>query len=509
MSVTDILNTIEDEYSPTLADKSQIPYDNKILGIMSSINEVEAPGEGQRKAEYYHLLALAGRVIAKVSTENGPIKVGDPITSSSMPRVGMKATEAGRVVGIALQDFGSIPNSETTEPVATEPGTILVFINLHWIGNDLSVQEVDGTIAISETPQAKFLATLGLSVNEYGALEIQKLKTEQIEITNPYGITIYDVATGEPRCIISKNGQIQSLAGKCEDLVPSESIEPLPVEESPVEEQAPEEPTFDTIAPAITIIGSTTIDLIVGDTYIDEGATAQDDTDGDITANIVVSNTVDTSVTGIYSVIYTVSDSSGNTAIPVERTVNVVDIASKPPPEESVVDATSPVIILIGEAAIDLIVEDTYIDEGATAQDDTDGDITANIVVSNTVDTSVEGAYIVAYNVADAAGNAADEVSRTVTVTAPADIVPSVITLIGSATVELVVGDTYVDEGVTAIDDVDGDIVSSIITDNPVDTSVSGTYTITYNVSDLAGNAATPVERTVNVIDSTEESLVE
>jgi hypothetical protein len=34
---------------------------------------------------------------------------------------------------------------------------------------------------------------------------------------------------------------------------------------------------------------------------------------------------------------------------------------------------------------------------------------------------------------------------------------------------------------------------------NNVNTTVLGTYTITYNVSDSSGNAATPVTRTVNV----------
>jgi len=41
----------------------------------------------------------------KVTTENGTIQVGDPITSSSTPGVGMKATKAGAIVGMALEPF--------------------------------------------------------------------------------------------------------------------------------------------------------------------------------------------------------------------------------------------------------------------------------------------------------------------------------------------------------------------------------------------------------------------
>ena len=50
-------------------------------------------------------VALSGRVPVKLSTENGPIKAGDKIMLSSIPGVGMKATESGTVVGVALEDY--------------------------------------------------------------------------------------------------------------------------------------------------------------------------------------------------------------------------------------------------------------------------------------------------------------------------------------------------------------------------------------------------------------------
>ncbi len=79
-------------------------------------------------------------------------------------------------------------------------------------------------------------------------------------------------------------------------------------------------------------------------------------------------------------------------------------------------DTTAPVITLTGSATINLEVGDTYNELGATATDDTDGDLTSSIVVTGTVDTSVVGTYIVYYNVSDAAGNAATQVTRTVIV---------------------------------------------------------------------------------------------
>ena len=80
------------------------------------------------------------------------------------------------------------------------------------------------------------------------------------------------------------------------------------------------------------------------------------------------------------------------------------------------VDTTAPVITLLGDATVTIEVGSDYTDAGATASDNYDGDITANITVENPVDTAVVGTYTVTYNVSDAAGNAAVEVFREVVV---------------------------------------------------------------------------------------------
>jgi len=74
------------------------------------------------------------------------------------------------------------------------------------------------------------------------------------------------------------------------------------------------------------------------------------------------------------------------------------------------------------------------------------------------------------------------------------------ITLIGTDA-NISVGDTYTDAGATALDNVDGDITVNITTNNPVDTNTAGTYIVTYDVNDTAGNVAIQVTRTVNVVD--------
>jgi hypothetical protein len=80
---------------------------------------------------------------------------------------------------------------------------------------------------------------------------------------------------------------------------------------------------IDNVNPTITILGSNPASVFKGSSYTDEGATAVDDIDGDITNNIIVTNNVNTSNIGIYSVIYEVSDTVGNT-VSSTRIVNVV-----------------------------------------------------------------------------------------------------------------------------------------------------------------------------------------
>ena len=168
-------------------------------------------------------------------------------------------------------------------------------------------------------------------------------------------------------------------------------------------------------------------------------------------------------------------------------------------------DTTAPVITLLGEAAVEVEQDAEYVDAGATATDDVDGDITSQIVVVNPVDIATAGIYTITYNIADMAGNQAMEVTRSVNVTVPPDTTAPVITLLGTATVDVYQETTYIDAGATAADNVDGDITSNIMIDNPVDTATTGSYTVTYTVSDVAGNAAIPLTRTVNVIEPAPE----
>jgi hypothetical protein len=81
----------------------------------------------------------------------------------------------------------------------------------------------------------------------------------------------------------------------------------------------------------------------------------------------------------------------------------------------------------------------------------------------------------------------------------PGDTSAPILSLTGQADVTVIVEETYSDAGATAMDSADGNISDRVVATNPVNTSVIGTYTVTYNVTDRSGNKAAPVTRIVRV----------
>ena len=96
----------------------------------------------------------------------------------------------------------------------------------------------------------------------------------------------------------------------------------------------------DYTAPVITLNGQSTLSLIEGDVFTDLGSTVTDNS-GEIIDVVVSGDTVDTSVRGTYNIVYTATDSTGNTSS-TTRTVSVLD------PIEWSEDFSSPVNILDG-----------------------------------------------------------------------------------------------------------------------------------------------------------------
>lgn len=79
------------------------------------------------------------------------------------------------------------------------------------------------------------------------------------------------------------------------------------------------------------------------------------------------------------------------------------------------------------------------------------------------------------------------------------DTTPPVLALLGANPVALVQGQPFVEPGFTAVDDVDGVITNRVIVSGVVNPYAVGEYTLTYSVSDIAGNTTT---RTRSVVVS-------
>jgi len=113
------------ETSKAFVKKATQSSAQKAIGIISTNPFAEVLAEGVfARDENAKAVALAGRVPVKVSSENGPIAVGDYLTVSSIPGVAMKATGAGVVVGKALENY----SNSNTAAVAK----IQTFVNLSY-----------------------------------------------------------------------------------------------------------------------------------------------------------------------------------------------------------------------------------------------------------------------------------------------------------------------------------------------------------------------------------------
>ncbi|MGL5366459.1 MAG: immunoglobulin-like domain-containing protein, partial [Plesiomonas shigelloides] len=132
---------------------------------------------------------------------------------------------------------------------------------------------------------------------------------------------------------------------------------------------------------------------------------------------------------------------------------------------------------------------------GVSASDREDGDLTAQIRVEGSVDTQRIGLYPLIYKVSDSDNNQTEQV-RTVEVY---NMKP---TFSGIADTSLILGTAFDPlAGVSAQDEEDGDLTSHIKLSGSVDSNTVGRYTLTYQVSDSAGQTVTQA-RNVTVKES-------
>lgn len=250
----------------------------------------------------------------------------------------------------------------------------------------------------------------------------------------------------------------------------------------------------DTTKPIITVDGANPYQIEQGSClpFIDPGASANDGCAGPVPVTRTISGpggltAVDNNTPGIYTVTYTATD--GSHPATATRTVLVGHF----PADEIDQPATAgpPTITLNGDDQVTLECGSNFNDPGATA---TACGSSVPVTTSGSVDTHTPGVYTITYTATNSGGTA--ETHRSVTVE---DTTAPVITLNGANPLQVECHTSFTDPGATANDACSGSV--PVTATGSVDPNTPGTYTITYTATD-GTHAATPVTRTVNVVDT-------
>lgn len=271
----------------------------------------------------------------------------------------------------------------------------------------------------------------------------------------------------------------------------------------------------DTIKPVLTLtepVSEINVEYNDAD-FVDPGATAVDSFEGEVeVVSVIISVNDDGSEgeriddfsamvqrVGRYKVVYTASDSSGNTAV-ASRYISVKhDIT---PPVVSIVSPES------GFVTVSLVNGDTYVEPTATAFDAYDNRTWTNdeLEKESNVDASTAGNYEVVFSATDASGNTGIAVAPVYVTTQESPV----ITLIGEESVRIEEGGVYQDAGATAVYADEHGVSHSVnVTANiQVDTDVPGFYNVVYNASNGAVPAV-PVTRKVEVVPRLNASAIE
>jgi hypothetical protein len=154
-----------------------------VIGVVSRLSDVSDfnnIGNNINKQDNPLPVALNGRVLVKVSEENGPIEIGDKLTlSATLPGYAMKQTETGNSIGFAL------------EPSRTGADKIMVFLKLGYeqikvaanaAGDQLTLTENDQDLAGGSLLNVKAITSLGgkWSIDEAGNLVVEVIKAKQL-----------------------------------------------------------------------------------------------------------------------------------------------------------------------------------------------------------------------------------------------------------------------------------------------------------------------------------------
>jgi PKD repeat protein len=292
------------------------------------------------------------------------------------------------------------------------------------------------------------------------------------DVTNPTPYTRSGITNGT---VITSHPSTQFYTVTATDAAGNVTIKKLTVNSS-----------ADVTKPVISLKGSNPVYVEVGSAYVDSGATASDFYFGNFTSQIATTSNVNTAKTGTYTVSYNVTDSSGNAATTVTRTVIVRD-------------TQKPVITITGGNTMYVDVFSTFNTPAATVSDNYNTGLSYT-VTGGPVNTYVLGTYTLFYNAVDSSGNAAATETLTVIVR---DVTAPELTMIPPDTMVIDVKTlTQVPEpGYLIRDNYYPNSQITVATQGIVDLNTVGLYAKKYIVSDPSGNVDSSHIRYYNIVD--------
>src|SRR3990167_6820897 len=200
----DVVSLVE---NPGVIDKTNSAYSKELLGVvsyhtaqLSATLSNDQPRDAYGNLIGYKPIALSGRVPVKVTTENGEIKRGDYLTSSSTTGFAMKATKPGIVIGRALEDYAGPGSSgeacqakwqKEYNPLPSDTGPcqkILAFVNVSFADPTgvlsqiaLTMESLQSGTSTITSPEDQ---ALGFGPFLVGAIQEQQKQIDALKISS-------------------------------------------------------------------------------------------------------------------------------------------------------------------------------------------------------------------------------------------------------------------------------------------------------------------------------------
>ncbi|OGG09542.1 hypothetical protein A2781_07170 [Candidatus Gottesmanbacteria bacterium RIFCSPHIGHO2_01_FULL_42_27] len=188
----DVMVLSDNDYETV--EKGKTPYDQNILGVVTQYGTSHNSGAcwdevscDKNSDPNWADVGMLGQVYTKVSTENGNIVPGDPLTTSSSVGIAMKATKTTRILGYALDYFDGMASGKDIYEMPTAPvweeeiqtpgqkdkklvkiGKILVLVQANWYEPDVPPADISEISFISPNGNSSNTPIYGLFNNITG-----------------------------------------------------------------------------------------------------------------------------------------------------------------------------------------------------------------------------------------------------------------------------------------------------------------------------------------------------